>query len=106
VDQTFTIRADELARILTIGVGRDCKFKQNGATASERIVKPGARGKVSYFATVFTGNIAVEIDRNPKPKIESGVIEGNRYTQPKARSIGWNELASLGPALGHKCELH
>jgi hypothetical protein len=62
-NQTFTIRVDEPARILTIGVGRDCKFKRNGTPTGEEILKTGARLKVSYFATIFTGNIAVEIER-------------------------------------------
>lgn len=60
----FTIQVDEPASILTIGVGRDCKFKQKGAIASEQILKKGARVKVSYFSTIFTGKIAVEIESN------------------------------------------
>jgi hypothetical protein len=75
VNQTFTIRIDEPAQVLTIGVGRDCKFKQNGATANERIIRGGARAKVSYFATIFSGNIAVEIDANPTPEVATGIIE-------------------------------
>lgn len=63
-NQTFTIRVDEPARVLTIGVGRHCKFKAHGALTGERIVRVGARVKVSYFATIFTGNIAVEIQLN------------------------------------------
>jgi hypothetical protein len=75
VNQTFTIRIDEPAQVLTVGVGRDCKFKQNGATANERIIRRGSRVKVSYFATIFTGNIAVEIDANPTPEVAIGIIE-------------------------------
>lgn len=75
VNQTFTIRVDEPAQVLTIGVGRDCKFKQNRATSNERVIRPGARVKVSYFATIFTGNIAVEIDANPTPEVATGMIE-------------------------------
>ena len=59
--QTFTIKVDEPARILTLAVGRDCKFETSGAPGGERILKPGARVKVSYFATIFTGNIAVAV---------------------------------------------
>jgi hypothetical protein len=59
--QTFTIKVDEPVSILTLMVGRDCKFTTNGAPGGERILKPGARVKVSYFATIFTGNIAVAI---------------------------------------------
>jgi hypothetical protein len=65
--QMFTIRVDEPARILTIAVGRDCKFKRHGTPAGEQILKPGAGVKVSYFATIFTGNIAVEIELDPVP---------------------------------------
>ena len=73
--QTFTIRVDEPASTLTIAVGRDCKFKRNGATANERIIRQGARVKVSYFATIFTGNIAVEIELNPAPEFVTGIVE-------------------------------
>jgi hypothetical protein len=61
-EHLFTIQVDEPARVLTIAVGRDCKFKKDGVAAEERVLKRGARVKVSYFATIFTGNIAVEID--------------------------------------------
>jgi hypothetical protein len=71
----FTIQVDEPASILTIGVGRDCKFKQNGTPTGEQILKRGARVKVSYFATIFTGKIAVEIESNPRPLVKSGIIE-------------------------------
>ena len=71
----FTIQIDEPARILIIGIGRDCKFKQNGAPTGQQILKKGARVKVSYFATIFTGNIAVEIESNPVPEVKRGVIE-------------------------------
>ena len=63
--ETFTIRVEESGRILAIAVGRDCKFKRHGAPAGEQILKPGAQVKVSYFATIFAGNIAVEIELNP-----------------------------------------
>jgi hypothetical protein len=41
-------------------------------------LKPGARVKVNYFATIFTGNIAVEIDLNPALAVKTDVIEKNR----------------------------
>jgi hypothetical protein len=71
----FTIQVDEPARVLTIAMGRDCKFKRNGATTSEAAIRKRARAKVSYFATIFTGNIAVEIELNPTPEFISGIIE-------------------------------
>jgi hypothetical protein len=74
-NQTFTIQVDEPSRILTIAVGRDCKFKQNGVPAGEQILKKGARARLSYFSTIFTGNLAVEIEINPKPEFAHGVIE-------------------------------
>jgi len=73
--QMFTIRIDEPAHVLTITVGRDCKFKRQGAPAGEQILKPGARVKVSYFATIFTGNIAVEIELKSCQKIQTDIIE-------------------------------
>jgi hypothetical protein len=75
MNHTFTIRADEPARILTIAMGRDCKFKQNGASTGEQILRPGVRVKVSYFATIFTGDIAVAIESNPVPEVRIGTIE-------------------------------
>jgi hypothetical protein len=73
--QTFTIQVDEPAGILTIGIGRDCKFKQNGAPTGEQILKQGTRVKVSYFSAIFSGKIAVEIESNPRPLVKSGIIE-------------------------------
>ncbi|HSS18401.1 MAG TPA: hypothetical protein VLQ29_15745 [Candidatus Dormibacteraeota bacterium] len=61
----FTFQSDKRARVLTITVGLDCKFFQNGAPTGEWILKKGARVKVSYFSTIFTGNIAVKIESNP-----------------------------------------
>jgi hypothetical protein len=66
--QMFTIQVDEPTHVLTITVGRDCKFQRHGAPTGEQNLKPGARVKVSYFATIFTGKIAVEIELNPVPK--------------------------------------
>ena len=74
-NQTFTIRVDEPARVLTIGIGRDCKFKRSGTPTGEQILKKRARVKVSYFATIFTGNIAVEVESNPVPEVRIGTIE-------------------------------
>jgi hypothetical protein len=71
----FIVQVDRPACILTIGIGRDCKFKQSGAPAGEQILKRNARVKVSYFVTIFTGKIAVEIESNPIPEIKCGIIE-------------------------------
>jgi len=76
--QMFTIRVWEPSRTLTIAVGRDCKFKQHGAPTGEQILKPGARLKVSYFATIFIGKIAVEIELNPALAVKTDVIEKSR----------------------------
>jgi hypothetical protein len=73
--QTFTMQVDEPAGILTIRVGRHCKVKQDGDPTEERILRQGARVKVSYFATIFTGKIAVEIESNPIPEVKRGLIE-------------------------------
>jgi hypothetical protein len=71
----FTIQVDEPARILTIAVGRDCKFIRHGVPAQDDILKRGARVRVKYFSTIFTGKIAVQIESNPRPLIKSGIIE-------------------------------
>jgi hypothetical protein len=63
--QIFTIQVDQPTRILTIAVGRNCKFIQNGVSTGDQILKKAARVRVSYFATIFTGNIAVKIETNP-----------------------------------------
>ena len=78
VDRTnceCTMRVDEPARVLRMGPRRDCKFLKNGAPANTAMLRKGAYVKVSYFATIFTGNLAVEIELNPKPEIETGIIE-------------------------------
>lgn len=78
VDRTnreCTIRVDEPARVLRMAPRRDCKFLKNGAPANFGMLRKGAYVKVSYFATIFTGNLAVEIELNPKPEIETGIIE-------------------------------
>jgi hypothetical protein len=73
--QTFTLQTDEPAKIVAIGLGWDCKFKRDGAPAGPDILRRSAYVKVSYFATIFTGNLAVEIEANPKPELVHGVIE-------------------------------
>jgi hypothetical protein len=60
-NQTFAIQLDESATVLTIALGEDCTFTENGAPTGEEILKQGARVQVSYFATIFTGNIAVDV---------------------------------------------
>ena len=73
--ESFTIQADEPARVLAIAVGRDCKFKSSARTITGQILRPGAQVKVSYFATIFSGNIAVEIESNPRPEVRIGIVE-------------------------------
>ena len=72
--QTFTVEVDESARVLTITVGRDCKFTENGAPTGEEILKQGARVKVSYRATIFTGKIAVDVAINRVPEISGDIF--------------------------------
>jgi hypothetical protein len=71
----FTIQVDEPARILTIAVGRDCKFIRHGAPAQDDILRRGARVRVKYFSTIFMGKIAVQIESNPRPLVKGGIIE-------------------------------
>jgi hypothetical protein len=87
--QTFTVEVDESARVLTIAVGRDCKFTENGAPSGEEILKQGARVKVSYFATIFTGKIAVGVAINRVPQINGGIFA--------ARARRSQSLAHLQP---------
>jgi hypothetical protein len=78
VDRTnyeFALRVDEPACVLLIGLRHDCKFLRNGTPTKMDILKKGAYVKVSYFATIFTGNLAVEIEANPKAESVHGVIE-------------------------------
>jgi hypothetical protein len=72
--QTFTIEVDESTRILTIAVGSDCKFTENGAPTGEEILRQGAQVKVSYFTTIFTGKIAVDVATNCVPEISGGIF--------------------------------
>lgn len=74
-NEAFAIQADEPARVLPIAVGRDCKFKASARTIGGQILRPGAQVRVSYFATVFTGNIAVEIESDPQPEVRTGIVE-------------------------------
>jgi len=61
-NHVFWIQVDRPSRLFTIAVGRDCKFITNGTPTGEQILRKGARLRVSYFATIFTGNIAVKIE--------------------------------------------
>ena len=71
LNKTFTIRPDGSAQILSIALGKDYKFK--GAPAPrEQVLRPGARLRVCYHATLFAGNIAVEIEPNPPPNPKAG----------------------------------
>ena len=74
-DYVFTIKVDEPARVLTVAAGRDCKFKKGGMATEKQVLNRGARVKLSYFATIFTGNIAVEVELNPTPEFATGIIE-------------------------------
>jgi hypothetical protein len=60
------MQTDQPAQIVAIGLRRDCKFKRDGAQAGPDILRKSAYVKVSYFATIFTGSLAVEIEPNPK----------------------------------------
>ena len=73
--QTFTLEADEPATVLTIGLRYDCKFIERGRSEGADILQRDAHVKVSYFATIFTGNLAVEIEANPSPRVKSGIVE-------------------------------
>jgi hypothetical protein len=73
--QTFTINVDEPASVLTIGLKYDCKFMRHGVPADAGILKRGARVKVSCFSTLFTGKLAVEVEANPVPQLQSGTVE-------------------------------
>jgi hypothetical protein len=61
-DHTFVIQVDDPAAVLILAVGRDCKFRQNGSPADENILQKGARMRISYFSTIFTGKVAVQIE--------------------------------------------
>ena len=98
--QTFTVEVDESARVLTIAVGRDCKFTENGAPTGEEILKQGARVTVSYFATIFTGKIAVDIAINRAPEINGGI-----FTARARRSQSLAHLQSRALQLRGRLEL-
>jgi hypothetical protein len=97
--QTFTVELEESARVLTIAVGRDCKFTENGAPTGEEILKQGARATVSYFATIFTGKIAVDIAMNRAPEINGGI-----FTARSRRSQSLAHLQSSALQLGGQLE--
>ena len=65
--QTFALDVDEPVEVLKIGLRNDCKLTG--------ILKPGTHARISYFATIFAGNLAVRIEMNPKPELARGVIE-------------------------------
>ncbi len=65
--QRFTFEAEEPAKFLNMGLRYDCKVIGT--------LKSGLHVRVSYFATIFTGNLAVEIETNPQPEFARGVIE-------------------------------
>jgi hypothetical protein len=73
--QTFRMQTDDPANILTVGVRWDCKFKRDGALAGPDILRKDAYVKVSYFSTLFTGKLAVEVEANPVPQLQSGTVE-------------------------------
>lgn len=91
-NQIFTFQSDKSARVLTIAVGRDCKFFRNGAPTGEWILKKGVRVKVSYFSTIFTGNIAVKIESNPGPELKTGIIESIKPAKRSLRPHQWHPL--------------
>jgi hypothetical protein len=89
-----------------MGLRRDCKFLKSGAPAKMGMLRKGAYVKVSYFATIFTGNLAVEIELNPKPEIETGIIE--EIDIPHRRlilAVGPNSR-QLALRWTRKCDLH
>ncbi len=73
--QTFIVETDEPTKILTIGLRWDCKFKRDGTPAGPDILKKSAYVRVCYFATIFTGNLAVEVETDPVPQFQSGIVE-------------------------------
>jgi len=93
---TFTVEVDESARVLTIAVGRDCKFTENGAPTGEEILKQGARVKVSYFATIFTGEIAVDVAMNRVPEISSGIFAARAHRSQSLAHLQSNALQLRG----------
>jgi hypothetical protein len=92
--QTFTVELDESARVLTIAVGRDCKFTENGAPTGEEILKQGARATVRYFATIFTDKIAVDVAIHRVPESSGGsfAARGRRSQSPAHLQSGALQL--------------
>src|SRR4029077_7416058 len=101
----FTLQSDKGARVLTIALGRDCKCFQNGGPAGEWILKKGARVKVSYFSTIFTGNIAVRIESNPVTEVKTGIIERIKSADRSFRiTHQWRPLVGRWRLMiGRKC---
>ncbi len=71
----FTMTTDQPAGVLALAIGRDCKFMKSGAPATEAVLKEGCHIKASYYSTIRTGKIAVEIDGAPVPEMVIGVVE-------------------------------
>lgn len=80
----FTFAVDEPAEVLSLAVGRDCKFSHAGRATPAAVLRKGMRAKISYYSTIFTGKIALEIDADPVPKVENGIIES---VEPAARKL-------------------
>jgi hypothetical protein len=72
---TFTLATDEPARILKLVVNESCKFSHAGAPADMGIIRRNVRIKVSFFSTIFTGRVAVEIESDPVPQVAIGIVE-------------------------------
>ena len=64
-NHVLTIQVDKPAGVLSIVVPRDCKFIQNSTPMGEQSLQKGARAKIRYVSTIFTGKIAVTIELNP-----------------------------------------
>jgi hypothetical protein len=82
--QTFVLEADQPAKMLKIGLRDDCKFLKSSRPAGAEVLRKGMRVKVSYFATIFTGNLAVAIEAEPKAKSARGVI---KRIEPTSRTL-------------------
>jgi hypothetical protein len=94
--QRFTVELEESARLLTIAVGRDCKFTENGAPAGEEILKQGARVTVSYFTTIFSGKIAVDVAINRVPEISGGIFAARARSSQSLAHLQFGALQSRG----------
>jgi hypothetical protein len=99
-NHVFVIQVDEPAGALTIAVGRDCRFIQNGMLTGEQMLKKGARLKVSYFSTIFTGKIAVKIELNPTPQSKNWRPIRSRHRAFSNRLV-WRRPAHAKPHNAH-----